>query len=473
MKRQLILGLVLVAMILIALGVYFGIDAYQTQQEEDSAEELAALQLTNIDTDSVTKLVLHSPDLDYTIELDEDDSTWVVTEGTYSYINTNYITILCNYGCELSASENLGEVDQEKIENYGLDDPVSITYYTSSGNYTIYVGDLTPTNEYFYMMVEDDDNVYLVDADTAGYLYVTESQLRNRYIVTDSTSEFTHISLQEGDTYIYDFEITDDNWVMVEPITSPISLDYSKISSLSIDLIEMEIDDFGDTDISEEDYEDYGIDENCITLHFEQENGESVTLLFENDDESDDYINCVHVEEGDVYIFDSSYLSFLEDETEDYLVSYIYKPTQSDVTEMTISYAGSFNDQTLDFSTTFTLDFDSETYACDGTDFSDSEDAVEAFEELYDRAVGLSYESIDPDAEDPGYDEDDVALQISFTLSDDTVETVELIPCDDTHYWAYIDGEFTYALVRQKKLSGNDRLLECYTEFMEALESTE
>ena len=68
MKRQLIIGLVLVLLIGVCFGTYFGIDHYQTQKEKKAAEEAAALQLSSFTSDDVTKLVLHTPELDYTID---------------------------------------------------------------------------------------------------------------------------------------------------------------------------------------------------------------------------------------------------------------------------------------------------------------------------------------------------------------------------------------------------------------------
>ena len=474
MKRQLILGFVLVLMILIGFGTYYFVDSYQTRQSEESAKEAAALQLTSFSSGDVTKLDLHTPDLDYIIEIDEDTSNWAVTEGNYSYINTYYINVLCSYGCSLTAAENLGTVDSDTLEKYGLSDPISITYYTDSETVTIYVGNLTPTSEYFYMMVEGNENVYLVDADTAGYLAVNETQLRNRFVVEDSTSDFTELCLQVGDDVIYQLEYSDDSWEMTVPYSIPILLDGSKISSLAITLQELEIDDFGDTDVTEDDYAEYGFDDPAYTYYFEQKNGNSVTLLFEEYDPLvTSYVNCLHVETGEIYVFDSSYLSFLQVETSDYMLSTLYKPAISDVTEMEISYSGSFNDTTLDFKTSFAIDNENSVYSCDGTDFSDSEEVVDAFEDVFEKAANLSYESIQIDADDPGYNEDDVVLRITYTLSDETIHTVELIPYEDNNYWAYIDGAFSYVVVRQKTLSGNGKLLECYTTFVELFESAE
>lgn len=59
------------------------------------------------------------------------------------------------------------------------------------------------------MMQDDDDHVYLVDSDTAGYLYVTKTQLRYRYLLDDLSSSFTALTLKRGDETVYTFQDMD------------------------------------------------------------------------------------------------------------------------------------------------------------------------------------------------------------------------------------------------------------------------
>ena len=183
MKRQLILGLVLVLLVIIAAGTYFFIDHFQQKQQQDAEQKAAALQLTSFNADNVTKLELHTTEQDYTIEIDDETKNWTVTNVKDLKINTYYITALCSYGSTLTAKEDLGTTDNETLAKYGLDDPVSITYDVDDTSYTIYVGKQTSTGEYFYMMKGGSDHVYLVDANVAGYLDVTETQLRYRYVI--------------------------------------------------------------------------------------------------------------------------------------------------------------------------------------------------------------------------------------------------------------------------------------------------
>ena len=56
MKRQLIIGLILVLLIGMCFGAYFGVDYYQTQKEEKAAEEAAASGTETPKENTVTKI---------------------------------------------------------------------------------------------------------------------------------------------------------------------------------------------------------------------------------------------------------------------------------------------------------------------------------------------------------------------------------------------------------------------------------
>lgn len=473
MKRQLIIGMILLLLVLIAFGTYFFVDQYQTKKEEKEAEEAAALQLGSFNSSDVTKLDLHTPDLDYTIEADENGE-WVVTSGSELQINTYYITALCTYGSMLTASEDLGAADDATLDSYGLTDPISITYYTENETKTIYVGAQTPTKENFYIMQNGDDHVYLVDSNTAGYLYVTETQLRYRYVMDDKTSDITHLLLKHNKETIYDLEKEGTDWTLTAPFETSLEINAANLSSLFTTLVQLEIDDFGESGITEADYEKYGFDKPAYTFQFTQETGETTTLLFEEYDPLvTSYIECLHVETGEILIFDSSYVSFLQSETTDYLLDTLFKPGIDQVKSLKLYYEGSYNDKSMQIDDTYEIDSEAGIYVCNGKTITAADDAAaaQAFEDFFSSLTNLSYESIEANASEPV--QKDAAFRAEYTLQDGSTHVVELVPRDDTTYWAYLDGDFSRALIRQRALSGEKKILEKYTDLAEALDSAD
>lgn len=62
MKRQIILILTLVLLIVLTGGTYFAVDHYQKQKNEKAAEEAKALSLFQYDADSINAITLETPD---------------------------------------------------------------------------------------------------------------------------------------------------------------------------------------------------------------------------------------------------------------------------------------------------------------------------------------------------------------------------------------------------------------------------
>ncbi len=123
-----------------------------------------------------------------------------------------------------------------------------------------------------------------------------------------------------------------------------------------------------------------------------------------------------------------------------------------------MQYHGSFNDKTIDIDDSFTFDDASTTYSCNGKSFnSDDTELTEAFKTFYTALSEISYESLDTSAQAPT--DTEPALHLEYTMLDGSTHVVDLVKKDDTTYWVFIDGEFTHAVVRQRALSGEDKVL--------------
>ncbi len=459
MKRQLILGLILLVLVAAAFAAYFLVDRYVANKEQKAAEKAAELQIASFNSSAVTKLDLHTPELDYTVEL-TDAGDWAVTNEELN-INSYYITALLTQGCDLTADKDLGIVGETEMESYGLTDPISITYYTDSGSVKIYVGNSSPTNEYFYMMKEGSDHVYLVDADVAGYLYVTKGQLRYRYVMEDTSAEITQVSLKHGDAFVYDLTLTDGEWEMTEPFDLPLTINYANLTSLFVDIQHLEADDFGEP-------EEEINRENAYTFRFTLESGEVTTLIFEEYDPlTVSMVKCLREETGDILIFESSYITFLQSKAEDLLLESLCEPAIEDVKELTFQYEGSYNDKTVSIDDTFAWNADEGTYSRNGKAFS-SEEAIAAFQRFFLNATIICYDEIDLSQKLPA---EEPALTLRYDCTDGSTRELTLYRKSATTYLACVDGEFVYALVRQRELSGDDMILEAYDALLDVLNS--
>ncbi len=462
MKRQLILGMVLVLLVLIAVGTYFFVDQYTKRKAEKAAEEAAALQLGGFNSNAVTKLDLHTPTLDYVVELD-DSGQWVVTNEDVR-INSSYISTLCTQGSLIFADQDLGTADDAALESYGLKEPISITYYTDDDTTKLYIGNQSPTKEYFYMMKEGSDHVFLADANVAGYLYVTDSQLRYRYVMHDQESDICQVSLEYNGELRYDLNNNSGEWEMTAPYQVPLAVNNANLNSLFVELLHLEADDFGAPD-------DTVKTEGGYKFRFTQENGDVTTLLVEDyDTMTTSMVKCLREETGEVFIFDSSYLNFLQSNAGNFLLDTLCAPDINEVTELTFRYEGSFNDKTVSIDDTFVWDTAENSYQRNDTSFSSSE-AITAFQSFFSAATSLSYDSMDDTGSLP--DDAEPSLTLIYHYQDGSSHEVTLYQKDSKTYWACIDDTFTYAIVRQRELSGEGRMLEMYTKLLEAIDSAE
>lgn len=470
MKRQIILGLILVLLVGICFGTYFFIDAYQTKKAQEEQAEQESYVITNFTSSNVVKLDMKTPDLDYVIELD-DNSDWIVTNQENVNISTYYINTIISYGCSLTATKDLGACDQETLEKYELDDPVTLTFYVNESSddeeenlvpYTIYLGKTTATNENFYCMKEGSDHVYLIDATTAGYLYVNEDNLRYRYILEDQYADVTEYSLQHDGEYVFDMVLDEAEgiWNLTQPVITPVGLDGSEIEDTLSTVRTMEVDEFDDS-LTEADFTDPAY---VLTI---KQGDTTTTIYFEDYDPTvSSYVKAYNVETQTGWIFDSSYLSPLQSDLDSYLLHTIYDPNITDVASVSFQYEGSYNDKTVSDSVQFDTDYENDTYAVNGKTLDS--DTVEYLSDFFEGITSLPYETLDTETEDVSMGTP--TCTITYTLNDGTENTVQLVPKDDTTYWAYLNGEFTHAIVRQKQFSNNNKILSQYDALMDAIQ---
>lgn len=172
MRKQKIQFIVLAVILIVCIGGYFGITSFYKNKEsnEKEASTIKVLEIENYK--DLTKVSYNYEDA--TINLVKKDDKWKDESDTSKNLDSNNINSeMLSTLVEIDAST---KIDSPKdISQYGFtkDSDGNITGETNSITVTdndgkvnkIYIGSTNPYDSTkYYMMVNDDTNVYVVDS---------------------------------------------------------------------------------------------------------------------------------------------------------------------------------------------------------------------------------------------------------------------------------------------------------------------
>lgn len=171
MKKQMIQFGVIIVILVIFIGGYFGISKYfSLKEEKEEAERIVALEIKDYEKVSGISYINNGE----TITLGKSEGEWYNIDDSSVNLSENAIeTGMLMQLAEVTASQI---IDSPKdLSDYGFteNDDGNIEGSTNtivivdadSNTHTLYIGDANPyDSSKYYMMVEGDDNVYVVDS---------------------------------------------------------------------------------------------------------------------------------------------------------------------------------------------------------------------------------------------------------------------------------------------------------------------
>lgn len=158
-KQFLILCIVLIAFV----AVFFIMKAVTKQQEEKEAAQAEAEKITalTLNTEEITEFTYQYEDTSLTFVKEED--TWYYQEDKTIPISQTMIETMLSNVAEITAEQQITATDD--ISQYGMDTPLSvIALQMGETTVTITVGMQNTITSQYYMMVSNDDTVYLTDS---------------------------------------------------------------------------------------------------------------------------------------------------------------------------------------------------------------------------------------------------------------------------------------------------------------------
>ena len=464
-KMKILIG-VLIAALLVGTGAYIAVDTLKSREEQAAYEEAKALQLFDFDENSIDKVELSFSEGSFIVE--KATGGWTITDTDYQYsldLNAFYINTICTYLSDLTALKKLN-ISSSELSSYGLDNAQPLTCYSGNTAYTIYLGNPSATEEYFYIMLPDDSAVYAVDFNEGEILKGGLSYLRDPYMIPWMDVNITYVKLDRQGKTAFEIEKDENNrWQMSAPLHNA-DLNAANINSMLTSVTRLQIENFLQRVDSPQDLIDYHLDDPAYQFTIKTDSGEMLTIDFADFDTADNNVYLVYEESGQIASMTVNSVSFLQTQPSELMLDKLYSPEYTQVASLDV--------QVDDLHFTMNMNHDENQYILiqtDGaeTDISTMNESVpKTFRALFQSVSNMTYDSLDLDAELAG--EAEPSAIFHYTLTDGSEHEVTLIPVDDTFYQAFLDGEYTGKIVRRRALSGNNGVLTYYEKLLDEIE---
>ena len=267
--------LILLAVLILLVAVYFGLRTWNAQQEEKAQEEqeAATVHVTDTSAEDIVSLKFNVGNGD--LEFSKEDDQWYYTPDKDFPLQQSYPEDMAETVGSITAGREL--TDGDSIDAYGLDEPAyTIEYTDADGNTTEFLfGDMTGDD--YYVMLNGNDTVYTVNSSVIDpFNYTRDDMARlDDYPSIGSGNLVKEVITQNGETTTYDSEDEDQA---------------EDIAAVAGGLGAVSLSEAADYSVEDEDLDVYGLDEDSrITVEatYTQDDEEQLlTLYIGNEDGS-------------------------------------------------------------------------------------------------------------------------------------------------------------------------------------------
>ncbi|MCI1269321.1 MAG: DUF4340 domain-containing protein [Ruminococcus sp.] len=451
MKKPIIIAIILFILAAASCTAFYFVKQAQDEKNSSQSSKLNSYKLFNFDSSTVKKVSISCADGDFSFSY--NDSKWSVDNVDDYPLNQDYLTNVCTYMSTLTAATDYGKANDSKKASYGLDKPIKITCDNGSDKFTIYVGKMTPSADYYYVMVEGNDTVFAVDALNGSVLNASESLFKSNKLVTCSDSDVQSFNISRGDQEILDVQIdSNDLWAFSQDKYKILSLDNTKVATAISVITRLEAEKFITANLPKNEYSKYGFDKPYAQLTVKSKSGNSTHLLFSYfGDDADKYTYVLNTDSGQVGTFYTSDVDFIEKNVGDFLVDTVQQEDIGKASKLDLNYNGKL--------ISFNIDSDKTQYDVNGTDIDAlGNDALGFFYNFYTALGSIKFSSVDVDAVPSG----EPSITADYTYKDGSHKTMQFIKSDDTNYWLMINGKYSGYIIRENYITGTSAFMYWY-----------
>lgn len=447
MKKIIISFLILLIAAGGSLGIYMNIRSKNEKETKKQQEKVADLQLFSFASDTIDKIVINNPDASYTAELQDD--RWVLTDGGDFDLDNEYMELIRSYFSTLTAAgKHTGD-----LADYALDDEHVSTVTLSGGgqSYTVNIGGISPTKEYYYVMVAGKPDIYSVESVYgSGSNFSTEKMmLKSKDLVPYDDDEIERITaIKDGKvTFDLTYDQESGEWSLPEEY-SDFGFDITAVTSMINVLTRLQAEQMLDENL--EDMEKYGFDDPYAEVIIKGKDGTERHIIAGDFSEDGTYANLLVYNSGSedknqVEVYYKSDVDFVDYTPIDFITTTVYNPSQYDVSRFKVSYDGKEYE--------FIMDQEQKKCQYNGQNIQLAvQNILTEFTNYYNSFSIYVVKKLDLEAEP---ELKDPLLSVEYELTDGTKRTYQLTDAGNQQCYVFIDGKYTGEIVSDSSLIGN------------------
>lgn len=447
MKKAIITVAVLLAAAGISMGAFLAIKSNSEQEIKKEESSQADNVLFELNPDNINKLDITNADGSYTVEFIDDK--WILTENTGTPFDVNQITVqgVCTSVSILTADTSYGEVNEENKEKYGLIDPYIVTVYDDEASHTLYIGNESPTGEYYYGYTDEKNNIYAIPAADARAILTTRLSLKDNNLIPYGDNEIIGLKLiRDGETvYELNYDTKKSFWTLPDKYET-LTVNQPKVSNIVTLLTRLTANEMlPETD---EDFTKYGFDKPFAEFVVKSSDGTEKTLLLSRYGSQADVFTHVYIEEAkQVETYYTADLDFAEAELFDFVLNNIELANMNAVSEFEII--------SEDVNEKININAAEGWAECRGTRIELNNAEISGyFENFYNlfsyvRLVDINVD-VQPELTDP-------VFTAKYVLNDGTETKVDFVSAEGSdNCFVFVDDEYTGTLSGNQFIYGDD-----------------
>lgn len=161
MKKQKQQFMVALAVLVVFAAAYFAVKYYAGKEQEKDSDTEAEITAARVDTDKIDAFSYMVNGDTYRYKKEKDQ--WVCETDTSIALDSDSISDMLENLKEVQAEEEL--TDYDDLSDYGLDEPQNqITVTIGEDTKTFSIGDYNEIMGEYYLRVDGDDKIYLIDS---------------------------------------------------------------------------------------------------------------------------------------------------------------------------------------------------------------------------------------------------------------------------------------------------------------------